>query len=175
MILALNQPPKIWLDLSLCKNIYDNFRKQVKFEEPLKHFETRFPGKLEAILGAINQSFDGANLYPTILDAAAAYFYKINCLHPFENGNKRMCILYTDAFLFFHDLELTLSHQQMYELALFVAQAAVDYKLNGDDLHVLCKLIITDHTKVRGGSLVSSISRYLPVNIFQRSQPKVET
>jgi|GEM_PF-1038802 len=159
---SLNQTPKTWLTLTLCKNIYTNFQKRVKFQEPLKNFESRFPGKLEAILGSVSQSFAGQSLYPTVLDAASAYFYKINCLHPFENGNKRLCILYTDAFLYFHDLELQLSHRQMYDLALFVAQSRIKYRLSQEDLHVLCRLIIADYTKKRNQSLVSAIGQLLP-------------
>lgn len=168
MNVALNAPPKVWLTLNLCKSIYENFRLQVKFQEPLKEFETRYPGRLEAILGAVSQSFDDTYLYPTVLEASAAYFYKINCLHPFENGNKRMCILYTDAFLFFHDLELTLSHKQMYDLALFVAQASREYQLKPENIHSLCMLIIADHVKLRNQSLVSVIAQYIPEGLKKR-------
>lgn len=149
MIPQLKREPKIWLDLGLCENIYSEFRKVEIFREPLKPFSTRFPGRLEAILGSVQQSFGGKYLYPTVSDAAAAYFVKINCLHPFENGNKRLCILYTDVFLFFHQLELKLSHKEMYDLALFVAMASTSKKWRDLDLFSFSKKVLIDHIGVK--------------------------
>jgi len=157
----LNQMPKIWLDLQLCKNIYENFRGQLKFQEPLKSFETRYPGRLESILGSISQTFDGQLLYPNVLCVAAGYFYKLNCTHPFENGNKRMCILFTDAFLFFHQLEWKLPHKDMYELATFVADQSRSGDLSNDDVYELCKLIIADTTQERKNLFSSAIATLL--------------
>jgi death on curing protein len=157
----LNQTPKIWLDLQLCENIYENFRNQLKFQEPLKSFDTRYPNRLESILGSVEQTFDGKLLYPTVLCVAASYFYKINCTHPFENGNKRMCILFTDAFLFFHNLEWRLPRKDMYELARFVADQSQNSDLEKQDVYELCKLIIADTTGERKNIFSSAIATLL--------------
>lgn len=143
MIKQLQETPKIWLNLELCNDIYDTFRNELSFSEPLKPFQTRYEGKLEGILGAVQQTFAGDLLYPTILDVAVAYYCKICRQHPFENGNKRMCVLYTDVFLQLNDIELVLPHEDMYVLATFVADTR-DKKNNWEHASQACRNIIAD-------------------------------
>ena len=92
-------------------------------------FEQRFPGKLEGIIGSVSQSFGGEYLFKSLRTAAAAYFVKISTQHPFIDGNKRISVLYTDAFLVLNDVVLEVSWSKMYELSKMI----VERKQNGDD------------------------------------------
>jgi death on curing protein len=102
---------------------------------------------LEGLLGAVQQTFDGQLLFPTVLDVAVAYFYKINRQHPFENGNKRMCVLYADTFLTLNGVELTLPYQDMYVLATFIADEENHKTHTPEQLQELCREVIADYCK----------------------------
>ena len=54
-------------------------------------------GKLKSIIGAVNQTFDGKELYPTTEEKAAHLLYFAVKGHPFTDGNKRLA-----AILFLH-------------------------------------------------------------------------
>jgi prophage maintenance system killer protein len=53
--------------------------------------------KLKSIIGAINQTFDGKDLYPTVEEKASHLLYFAVKDHPFTDGNKRLA-----AILFLH-------------------------------------------------------------------------
>jgi prophage maintenance system killer protein len=53
--------------------------------------------KLKSIIGAVNQTFDGRELYPTTEEKAAHLLYFAVKGHPFTDGNKRLA-----AILFLH-------------------------------------------------------------------------
>ena len=55
---------------------------------------------LKAILGAIYQSFDGKDVYPSIQEKAANFFYMIIKNHVFIDGNKRIA---ATLFIYFLD------------------------------------------------------------------------
>ena len=124
MIKEVQKPPKYWLTPELCKELFEKFRKELEFDEPIPPFENRFPGKLESILGAVQQTFDGKLLNPTILDATTAYFCQLVLGHPFENGNKRMAVLFTHVFLLLHLLDFTLTQKELFSLAIGVVNAS---------------------------------------------------
>jgi prophage maintenance system killer protein len=145
MIKQIQQNPKYWLDLKTCENIYNSFRKKQKFQEPLDPFNSRYEGSLEGILGAIQQTFDKKLLYPTILDAAAGYFYKINCGHPFRNGNKRMSVLFTHLFLYIHNIDFSLSFKDMYAWAATIAKSS-ENGTKTKKVEKLCRKIIAENT-----------------------------
>src|SRR3972149_6324990 len=125
----IQKPPKWWLDLKSCEIIYNKFKNsQFFFGQPLPEFSDRFPNKLEGILGSVQQSFDGTLLFPTVLDAALGYFFKINLQHPFKDGNKRMCVLFTDVFLLAHQIDLQIPYGDVYKLATQIAKIHSDQK-----------------------------------------------
>ncbi len=47
-------------------------------------------GHLQGILGSINQTFDGEDLYPNVEEKAAHLLYFVIKDHPFSDGNKRI-------------------------------------------------------------------------------------
>lgn len=147
MTTKLYETPKNWLSLKSCKIIYEVFREKQDFSEPLSPFNERLPGKLESILGSIAQTYDGKFLYPTVLDAASGYLFKIICEHPFYNGNKRVAILFIDIFLYLNGIDLTLPHQDLYHLATIIARSSEEKVYNEAHLREVCKKLIIDYSQ----------------------------
>lgn len=141
----LDEKPHFWLTTSVSEAIFNRYKSDIEFDEPIPSFNSRFPGKLESILGSVSQEFEGKPLNPTVLDAAAAYFNQIIRGHPFQNGNKRIAILLTHFFLLIHDIDFTLTWQGMYNFALAIASFSKDNKIT--NTKEICKEIIKDFTE----------------------------
>lgn len=67
----------------------------VRREEASDLFGQERAEQLQGILGSIDQTFDGEDLYPSAEEKAAHLFYFVIKDHPFADGNKRI-----GAFLF---------------------------------------------------------------------------
>ena len=67
----------------------------VRREEASDLFGQERAEHLQGILGSIDQTFDGEDLYPSVEEKAAHLFYFVIKDHPFADGNKRI-----GAFLF---------------------------------------------------------------------------
>lgn len=119
----LYKTPKIWLTLDVCEKLLEGFRNQLEKREPLPPFNTRYEGKLEGILGSVEQTYEGKYLNSTVLTAAASYFNQFIRGHSFENGNKRLGVLYTHIFLLMNGVDFTLTSEEMYNLAIAIAEA----------------------------------------------------
>lgn len=84
---------------------------------------------LQAILGNLEQTFGGRELYPSIEEKAAHLIYFIIKNHPFVDGNKRIAsllfILYLDKNerLFKLNGELTINDNALVALALLIAES----------------------------------------------------
>jgi death on curing protein len=98
----------------------------------------RFPGtgpignyrdknRLESAVMSPFQSAGGNDIYPTLVDKAAALFHAINADHPFENGCKRTSVIAVDLFLLANWRFLVVGDE---ELGL-LAEEAADYKRKG--------------------------------------------
>jgi len=98
--------------------------------------------KLQGITGAINQTFDGADLYPSVEEKAANLLYLVIKDHPFADGNKRigsMLFIYfleNNSFLYDSSGERKISNNTLIALALLVATSDPKEKDN------IVKLII---------------------------------
>lgn len=118
-----------YLSLFEIKEICFSLVKEIlRFKEPLPEFETRFPSKLESILETPKQTFEGKELYPTIFEKAACYFYFIIKNHPFLNGNKRLAIVTTYVFLKLNNYNLKAPWKIMYSFALETANSTENHK-----------------------------------------------
>jgi len=113
----------------------------------LPPFESRFPGKLESMIGSVQQTFDGQYLNPTVLDAATAYFTQTIRDHPFKNGNKRVAVLFTHVFLMANKVEFTLTFDEMYQFAILVATVSENKQVSFEEAREVTKTIIQDFTK----------------------------
>lgn len=140
------QAPQFWLTLADCERLFKDFRELIEFDEPIPPFETRFEGKLESIIGSISQTFSGQYLNPTILDASTAYLNQLIRGHPFRNGNKRMAVLFTHAFLMYNNVDLTLTSTELFTLATLIALAGKFGKSN-DETKDMAKEIILKFSK----------------------------
>ncbi|MBQ6154360.1 virulence RhuM family protein [bacterium] len=83
---------------------------------------------LEAILGNIYQSYQGVDVYPTLEEKAAHWFYLLIKDHPFVDGNKRiaamMLIYFLDYYqMLYHHQEIIIDNIALTSLTLLVAQS----------------------------------------------------
>lgn len=83
----------------------------------------------ESSLGAITQTFDGKDVYPSISEKAANLLYLIIKDHPFYDGNKRIGALLFVVFLTINDYHLAkngetkISDRALTALALLIAES----------------------------------------------------
>ena len=83
--------------------------------------------KLQGLIGAINQTFDGKDLYPSIEEKAANLLYFVIKDHPFVDGNKRIgstlfiYFLNKNRYLFKKNGEVKINDRALVALALLVA------------------------------------------------------
>jgi death on curing protein len=113
----------IWLNVETFRQLCFDLAAQSTWgeAEPIPHFDTRFPGRLESCLDTPRQTFDGQELYPTLVEQAAMLFYLLNKNHPFANGNKRIALTALLVFLFLNGRWLAAGQEEMFQLAMMVA------------------------------------------------------
>ena len=83
---------------------------------------------LKAILGSIYQSFDGVDLYPSIEEKGANFFYLVIKNHSFIDGNKRIAatlfIYFLDFYnILFRDNIKVIDNNTLVVLTLLIAQS----------------------------------------------------
>lgn len=94
-------PTKIALDYKKTKRAIAILKAELlKRGEAGDLFGQERDHQLEGILGNINQTFDGKDLYPSAEEKAACLLYFVIKDHPFSDGNKRIGSL---LFLLFLD------------------------------------------------------------------------
>ena len=99
----------------------------------------------ESTLGAITQTYDDEDVYPTISEKAANLLYLIIKDHPFYDGNKRIGALLFVVFLTINDYHLTkngetkISDRALTALALLIAES--NPKEKGLLVALICKLL----------------------------------
>lgn len=139
MIKEQNKQKIYLLTLDLCEELYNSFIEQIHFDEQIPPFNTRFPGKLEAILGTIELAYDKKYVKNNITMVSACYFYQIIAGHPFQNGNKRLGLLYTHVFLQQNNKDFNINQDELYKMAVEVANLGSNHKPN------IIKAIIEDY------------------------------
>ncbi len=99
----------------------------------------------DSTLGAIAQTFDDKDVYPSISEKAANLLYLIIKDHPFYDGNKRIGALLFVVFLTINDYHLTkngetkISDRALTALALLIAESHPSEK--GLLVALICKLL----------------------------------
>ena len=83
---------------------------------------------LKGIIGAIYQSFDNKDLYPTIEEKAANFLYLITKNHTFIDGNKRIAATLFIYFLEFYnilynDYGQTIDNNTLVAITLLIAES----------------------------------------------------
>jgi len=83
-------------------------------------FGIRDMGLIESALARPKASFGGQDLYPGVLDKAAALFHSLIFNHAFTDGNKRTALTVTARFLSLNGYELKASQEEIVEFPLWV-------------------------------------------------------
>ena len=122
--------PKAELTLLDARSVIARFRASLaERAESSNLFGQERGGQLNRVLGAIEQTFDGQPLYPTVQVRAAHLLYFIIKDHPFSDGNKKIgSLLFLEylrrnGLMFRENGEPRLGDNAMVALALLVAES----------------------------------------------------
>ena len=91
----------------------------------------RDEGLLDSAINTPFQTFDGVELYPSLLDKAARLCFDLVKNHPFVDGNKRIGAHAMLVFLSINNVELKYSDNDLIDLILSVASS------ESNDKHIL--------------------------------------
>lgn len=82
-------------------------------------------GRVESALAQPRATFDGAELYPTLSEKAAALGFALIQGHPFIDGNKRIGHAAMEVFLLLNGQEISAHVDQQEQAILSVASGAM--------------------------------------------------
>jgi len=85
-------------------------------------------GLLESAVLGCNQTFDGEDLYPTIIEKASRMAYSICNNHPFVDGNKRVAVTAMLVILRMNDVTLSFTQEELIKLGLGIADSSISYE-----------------------------------------------
>ncbi len=88
--------------------------------------ELRDVGLLESALARPRATAFGADAYPTIHDKAGALLHSLALNHGLVDGNKRLALAGTIAFLGMNGWRLTLTNDEAYDLVIDVIQGGLE-------------------------------------------------
>jgi len=83
------------------------------------------------LLSALNrpfQTFDGKDLYPSIIDKAAALFQSIIINHPFIDGNKRMAYAFLRILLTEAGFTIDATEDEKYVFVIKASEGKLNYE-----------------------------------------------
>ena len=89
-------------------------------------FGIRDLGLLKSAVAQPRMTFGGEELYPTVIDKAAALGFSIIMNHPFLDGNKRTGHAAMETFLILNGLEINASVDEQEQIILAVASGLLD-------------------------------------------------
>ncbi|HBE51652.1 MAG TPA: type II toxin-antitoxin system death-on-curing family toxin [Cyanobacteria bacterium UBA11369] len=84
-------------------------------------FGIRDVGLLESAIAQPRMTFGGEDLYPSLLEKAAALGFSIIMNHPFIDGNKRTGHAATETFLVLNGMEINASVDEQERIVLAIA------------------------------------------------------
>jgi prophage maintenance system killer protein len=76
--------------------------------------------KVDALVGNINSTYFGHELYKSREEKSVAYLYFLIKNHPFTDGNKRTAALTFEVVCYLNDLEPNYGNFTLDELAVFI-------------------------------------------------------
>ena len=88
----------------------------------------RDDGLLESALSAPFQTFDGQDLYPSVLEKAGRLGYGLIRNHPFLDGNKRIGVHVLLVCLALNGVRLSYDDEDLIQTALGVASGSVAFE-----------------------------------------------
>ena len=83
-------------------------------------------GGLDAAVAQPRMTFGGVDLYPTLIDKAAALGFSLISNHPFIDGNKRIGHLAMETFLFVNGCEIDCPVDEQEQVILKVAAGEME-------------------------------------------------
>jgi death-on-curing protein len=83
---------------------------------------------LESAIARPSQMFDSKELYPSVLEKAAALIESILINHPFIDGNKRTGYTLLRLFLIQNEMDITASQDNKYEFVIDIASGTLKYE-----------------------------------------------
>lgn len=86
----------------------------------------RDSGSLESAIAQPMMTFGGEDLYPTLVDKAAALGFSLVMNHPFVDGNKRTGHAAMETFLVMNDLEIFAPVDEQEVVILSLAAGSLD-------------------------------------------------
>lgn len=86
----------------------------------------RDSGSLESAIAQPMMTFGGEDLYPTLVDKAAALGFSLVMNHPFVDGNKRIGHAAMETFLVINDLEIFAPVDEQELVILSLAAGSLD-------------------------------------------------
>ena len=92
----------------------------------LPSVDVRDIGLLESALARPQASAFGSDAYPELHTKAAALLHSVASNHGLVDGNKRLALAATIAFLGINGWRLTLTNDEAYELVVAVASGELD-------------------------------------------------
>ena len=107
--------------------------KKLRFNEESDIFAIERNNGLEAIIGNIYQTFDGADVYKSIEEKASNFLYMIVKNHVFIDGNKRIAATLFIYFLSFYDIlykggKQVIDNNTLTALTLLIAESDPEEK-----------------------------------------------
>ena len=118
-----------------------NIINKLRFNNNSKLFALEREKGLEAIIGAIYQTFNGEDLYPTIQEKAANLLYLITKNHTFIDGNKRIAATLFIYFLDFYNI-LYKDNRQVIDNNTLVAITILIAQSNPKEKEILIDLVM---------------------------------
>lgn len=88
----------------------------------------RDEGLLESALESPFQTFDGHDLYPSIIQKAARIGYSLVSNHPFIDGNKRIGIHIMLVFLAINGIEISCTQEDLIKIGLSLADDTMTFE-----------------------------------------------
>ncbi|MBK8550175.1 MAG: type II toxin-antitoxin system death-on-curing family toxin [Ignavibacteria bacterium] len=88
----------------------------------------RDKGLLASSLNRMYQTFDNAELYPTIIDKATALIESIIKNHPFVDGNKRVGYTLMRLLLLENGLDIVASQDEKYDFVISIASGKFSFE-----------------------------------------------
>ena len=82
---------------------------------------------MESAIARPFKTFDGKDLYPSVLEKAASLIESILVNHPFIDGNKRTGYTLLRLFLLSNDLDIIASQDNKYEFVINIASGTLKY------------------------------------------------
>jgi len=85
-------------------------------------------GLLESAVLGCSQTFDGEDIYPTVIEKASRMAYSISNNHPFVDGNKRVAVTVLLVMLRMNNITLSFTQKELIVLGLGIADGSIVYE-----------------------------------------------